>query len=140
MYSQNGYIILQDGLIKDIGPITPISLPPVDIVINGSGYTILPGLIDAHVHSHGGIGDLRQALNFGVTTVLDMFNEPGYIAEMKTESAKRLDIADIKSAYHAATISGGWPGPIILATLPDKEQVKADHASKILPQLIEGRH
>src|ERR1022692_3868409 len=39
-------------------------------VINGHGATLLPGLIDSHVHTdvHG----LRDALLFGVTTELEM--------------------------------------------------------------------
>lgn len=124
LISDHGYIVFQDGLIKDIGATDPSPLPSTDEIIDGFGCTILPGLIDAHVHSHGGARELAQTLAFGVTTVLDMFNEPEYIAEMKKESSERSDIADIKSACHAATVSGGWPEPIIFATIDDKEEVR----------------
>ncbi len=40
-------------------------------VIDGTGATLLPGLIDAHAHVRS-IDDLQEALRFGVTTVLDM--------------------------------------------------------------------
>jgi dihydroorotase-like cyclic amidohydrolase len=123
LISENGYIVLQDGLIKDIGATDPSPLPSADVIINASGCTILPGLIDAHVHSQGGASDLRQALDFGVTTVLDMFNDPGYISEIKKESLKQTNMADIKSSCHAATVNGGWPEPLILMSL-EKEQVR----------------
>ena len=40
-----------------------------DEVIDAGGGTVLPGLIDAHVHLVPGA--LAQSLTFGVTTVLD---------------------------------------------------------------------
>jgi imidazolonepropionase-like amidohydrolase len=39
---------------------------PADTVIDGTGKTLLPGLIDAHTHVFD--GGLAQALTFGVTT------------------------------------------------------------------------
>ena len=47
--------------------------------------TLLPGLIDAHTHSFGPA--LEEALNFGVTTVLDMFTEPNQAAAWRREQA-----------------------------------------------------
>ena len=49
-----------------------------DEVIDAGGGTVLPGLIDAHVHLVPGA--LAQSLTFGVTTVLDMFSKPGLVA------------------------------------------------------------
>src|ERR1700744_287695 len=43
-------------------------------VIDGGGGTLLPGLIDAHVHPTE--QGLRQAVTFGVTTVLEMGGAP----------------------------------------------------------------
>jgi predicted amidohydrolase YtcJ len=48
---------------------------------NAAGGTVLPGLIDAHVHLVPGA--LAQSLTFGVTTVLDMFSKPGLVASAK---------------------------------------------------------
>ena len=42
--------------------------------IDGNGKTLLPGLVDAHTHVWGAA--LSQAINFGVTTELDMFSMP----------------------------------------------------------------
>ena len=45
--------------------------------IDGTGDTILPGLIDAHTHSYSRNG-LQEELIFGVTTELGMENDPGF--------------------------------------------------------------
>jgi dihydroorotase-like cyclic amidohydrolase len=125
LIAEHGYIFFGEGLIKQIGTTNSSPLPSADVLIDATGHTILPGLIDAHVHIHGGIHELAQSLNFGVTTVLDMFNEPDHVAEMKKESLEHTDIADIKSACHAATVKDGWPRPVILATMDDQVAVKS---------------
>ena len=121
--TERGYIFFDGGVIAEIGEANSSAIPSADITIDGSGHTILPGLIDAHVHVHAGAGELSQALQFGVTTVLDLFNEPQHVAKLKKESSERTDIADIKSACFAATIKDGWPRPVVLATMEDKEAV-----------------
>jgi len=123
--SQNGYILLQDGLIKAISASTSSDLPISDATVDGTGHTVLPGLIDAHVHAHNGLPELAQALKFGVTTVLDMFSEPSHARELKQASEKRPDLADFKSACYGATVDGGWPEPVFRATMPDLEVANA---------------
>ncbi|KUJ16741.1 uncharacterized protein LY89DRAFT_63513 [Mollisia scopiformis] len=126
--SQNGCILLKNGLISNILLMTPSPLPAAETVIDGTGHTVLPGLIDAHVHAHDGEPELKQALGFGVTTVLDMFNEPGHVQSLKALVKNRLDLADFRSSCHAATIEGGWPAPVLLATLDREiatEKIKA---------------
>jgi len=49
-----------------------------DEVVDADGGTLLPGLIDAHIHLVPGA--LEQSLTFGVTTGLDMFSKPDTVA------------------------------------------------------------
>jgi dihydroorotase-like cyclic amidohydrolase len=121
--SPNGYVLFEDGLIKALATETPLPIPKADIAIDGEGNTILPGFIDAHVHLYGGIPELAQALRFGVTTVLDMMNEPNSVEALKKAAGERYDIADLKSALHAATVEGGWPSQVMLAITPDVDVV-----------------
>src|SRR5688500_50059 len=60
-------VVGKAGRITSVGRGTPADLPAVD----GRGQTLLPGFIDAHGHVPNAAG-LRDALRFGVTTVLDM--------------------------------------------------------------------
>ena len=66
---QNAIVIVENGLIKAVGK--NINVPAGTEVVDATGHTLLPGLIDSHTHAFGPV--LRQALMFGVTTELDMF-------------------------------------------------------------------
>jgi imidazolonepropionase-like amidohydrolase len=84
-----------------------------DVVVDGAGKTLLPGLIDAHTHTFD--GNLAQALTFGVTTELDMFCLPGNLARQRALAAKRDDVADLRSSGVLATAPGGHPSQLMAA-------------------------
>ena len=89
----NPVILIEDGKIKEIGCADTVAIPEGAEVLDLSGKTILPGMIDAHVHigSNGeasyelqGLKELipykalkaavnaRKALEAGFTTLRDM--------------------------------------------------------------------
>ncbi|WP_433784365.1 amidohydrolase family protein [Actinomycetospora sp. CA-101289] len=81
--------------------------------VDGRGATLLPGLIDAHVHLRGA-GNLGQALRHGVTTVLDMFSAPPqFTAVLRGRAARRSDEADLRSAGLMAGAVDGWPAVML---------------------------
>ncbi|MET9214748.1 MULTISPECIES: amidohydrolase family protein [unclassified Nocardia] len=86
---------------------------PAEMEIDGSGRTLLPGLIDAHTHVFD--GDLARALAFGVTTELDMFCLPDVLTAQRAAARRRDDIADIRSAGTLATAPGGHPSQLLAA-------------------------
>ncbi|WP_222709729.1 hypothetical protein [Microbispora sp. CSR-4] len=69
------HVRVSDGRIAAVG--NESVTRPGDEVIDGSGGTLLPGLVDAHVHLLPGCTQL--AALFGVTTVVDMFSKPEII-------------------------------------------------------------
>ncbi len=69
-------------------------------VVDGTGYTLLPGLIDAHVHTK--IPELRATLEFDVTTELEMMGH--WTPEQRKEVAQSNDIADVKTAEFGLTV------------------------------------
>lgn len=102
-------VVVIDGKIAAIGP--GASVPPGAEVIDGSGDTLLPGLIDSHVHIW--IRPvLERSLAFGVTTVLDMFMRVGdACAFRKEQAAGASDIADFRTAETCVTSPGGLTAP-----------------------------
>lgn len=97
-------------LIED-GRIAATDDAPADVEIDGTGRTLLPGLIDAHTHIFD--GDLAAALTFGVTTELDMFCLPEVLTAQRAAAASRDDIADFRSAATLATAPGGHPSQLL---------------------------
>lgn len=99
-------VLIVDGRIARIAP--SISPPAGSEVMDATGQTLLPGLIDAHTHAFAQDA-LRQALRFGVTTELDMFTNPAFAAanhQGRDKTAPR-DRADLYSAGYLATSPGG---------------------------------
>ncbi len=83
--------------------------PPGAAVIAGAGKTLLPGLMDGHIH----IGDkrehLRRSLSFGVTTVVDLFGPPELISRLRAEEGTPAarDRAALFGAGNLATAPRG---------------------------------
>ncbi len=99
-------VVVSSGRITHLGPVA--SVPAGARIVAGDGKTLLPGLIDCHVHSFV-VDHLKQAAIFGVTTELDMFTSQQFAATMRSEqkAGKALDRADLLSAGTLVTARGG---------------------------------
>lgn len=111
--SECGHVLIESGRITQISLREPLSPESPCKVVDASGCTLLPGLIDAHMHVFQDVQLLEIAMRYGVTTVLDLHNEPGWFKEINAITRKRNDVADVKSACYAATIKNGWPSAIV---------------------------
>lgn len=71
---EDGYVLVADGLVQRVGT----GSPPTGERHGGRGYLVLPGAIDAQVHSRSQKGQedfiwsTRSAAAGGVTTIVDM--------------------------------------------------------------------
>jgi len=94
-------VVINGALIQAVGGEVPAGAR----VINGHGATLMPGLIDSHVHTdmHG----LRDALLFGVTTELEMNGH--WTKKKRKEIDERSDIADLRSSGMGITPPRGHP-------------------------------
>jgi imidazolonepropionase-like amidohydrolase len=100
----NQIILIRGDRIVDVGP--AVAIPPQARVIDLGGATVLPGMIDAHVHNAGRgdaadhktlvmVQSARRDLDAGFTTTVDMDSRGGF------------GTVDLRNAVH----NGLVPGP-----------------------------
>src|SRR5512137_1159606 len=77
-------VVVRGGIITLVQPAAaerPVAAePPATRIIDGAGRTMIPGLIDAHVHAEPWTP--RVFLKYGVTTVRDLHNDAATIFPM----------------------------------------------------------
>ncbi|KAA9354686.1 amidohydrolase family protein [Larkinella humicola] len=99
-------VVFKNGKIISISKEVPSDAE----IIDGNGCTLLPGLIDAHVHTSE--DSLKEAIRFGITTELEMqggMTKKGRELQLKNKSM----IADVRSSGMALTAPGGHPDELI---------------------------
>ncbi len=74
---RNSVIVIEGSRIKAVGTQGQVSYPQNALVIQAQGQSILPGLIDSHIHFLDFTPPLF--LHFGVTTVFDTANRTDWI-------------------------------------------------------------
>ncbi|MET9077571.1 SAM-dependent methyltransferase [Streptomyces sp. NPDC004232] len=112
-------VFVDAGRVAAVTPTATAAADPAaaraDEVIDGTGHTLLPGLIDGHTHVMGTLHNLRLALTFGVTTEVDLFSFPADLTGWLCDTAAhRDDLADLRSAGTVICAPGGHPA----ATMP----------------------
>jgi imidazolonepropionase-like amidohydrolase len=98
-------VVIDGANILAVGGI----VPAMATILDAHGATLLPGLIDSHVHTD--MDGLHDALLFGVTTELEMNGR--WSAKQRKEIAERNDIADLRSPGMGVTAKGGHPTQIM---------------------------
>lgn len=84
---ENGVVVIDGNRIEAIGPAASTPVPAGVPVMDMSGKTIMPGLVDAHWHGSMGSDEIipeqswvnYAALAFGVTTIHDPSNDTSEI-------------------------------------------------------------
>tara|TARA_B100000780_G_scaffold109667_1_gene76691 strand:+ start:10614 stop:12692 length:2079 start_codon:yes stop_codon:yes gene_type:complete len=71
---KNMTLIIEDGRIKKIGPLSEIEIPENAKIIDVTGKTLIPGLWDMHAHSNQ-VQWAPAYLAGGITTIRDNGNE-----------------------------------------------------------------
>ena len=118
---ENATVVLRNGSIAEVGPSDQVQPPPDAELLEGRGRTLLPGLIDLHVHLGGsgtrfdrplqGNAILRaeQTLACGVTSVLDLNAPESFILGLRDAQRQGAltGVPRIFSAGAAITAPGG---------------------------------
>ena len=147
----NGTIVVHGNRIAAIGPSDRTPVPIDAMRIDGSGLTVMPGLIDAHGHMHmtdygtypQQIWQLTASLAFGVTTVLDPASRSVEIFELRD----LIDVAWMMGPrlFSSGTILGGWnpvnnPWHRDVSSPDDARDLIRGHVSQGVDMLKEYMH
>ncbi len=134
-------VVIEDGRITAVGSKLDTNIPEDAVVIDTSGKTVMPGLIDAHVHldliGHGDydryyrfLGGMerldevmpiaaKQMLRAGVTSAIDL-GTPFQILKLR----ERIRKGEIPGPR--LTVSGPWITRVYLEGVPDEYQLIID--------------
>jgi imidazolonepropionase-like amidohydrolase len=94
-------VVIDGANIHSVGGVVPAGATLIDV----QGATLMPGLIDSHVHTD--MEGLHDALLFSVTTELEMNGR--WSARQRKDISECNDIADLRSARMGVTAKGGHP-------------------------------
>lgn len=109
---QPGGVVVRGNSILDVGPTNRLGIPSDAEIVDVNGATILPGFINAHVHSAFSESRLRTWAWNGVTTVRD----EAILTAMSLEQAvafrdsvaRNPECATLISAGYMMTVPGGY--------------------------------
>jgi enamidase len=162
----NATVLIQDGIILEVGNADEVEIPPGATILDLRSYTLLPGLMDLHVHlgapaleagqepgllqSAGQLLDSirlapskrRAYLSHGITTIRSLGDDYEWILELRRGlRAGELEGPRLFIAGPLFTTPGGHP-VVTLGVDPHSDGVRlpstADEARRMVRELVAG--
>src|SRR5687767_13297704 len=136
----NDSVILVSGdRITAAGPRASVQVPRGATVVNASGKTVIPGLVDVHCHLNQPADVMRKllpvALNWGVTTIRMVGNDKPEIMQVYYDAkAGKFPSPRVYTAGPGFNLTGPYPGaPTLKPTTPEEARkgVQAHKALKV---------
>ncbi len=117
----NQVVLITGDKITDVGPADRVKIPAGAKVIDLSNATVLPGLIDGHVHLTDAQGNLQHQMMVALFSATSSLNA-GYttLVSMGTHGGGYADV-ELQKAIEAGLVKGPriiTAGPIINITMP----------------------
>ena len=121
---ENWAVVVHDGVISALGPTDKIAVPDGARVIDGQGKTLMPGLIDMHVHLYDET-ELAAFLSHGVTTVRNAGGLPFHLKLQDRLEAGTLLGPRFLTSGAIINESGGRNANIIQIMVDGPDQARA---------------
>lgn len=106
-------VLVMDDTITAVGAAGELTAPEGVLVIDGQGHTLMPGLIDAHIHLNDEL-ELAAYLAHGVTGVRNMSGYPFHLR--LTERAAKGQLLAPDFITTGAILNSPGPNQLILQT------------------------
>ncbi len=161
-------VVVRDGVIVHVGDVAGIEIPSEATVLDLDGFTIIPGLIDLHVHLASpelevgeGMSPIRMArlvidyvqyfpakrrafLAHGVTTVRSLGDDHGWVMEFRRMLRDgELEGPRLYAAGPLFTTPGGHP-IVTIGVDPESDGLRTpstpDEARRAVAELMTGNH
>jgi len=113
----DGVVIIEGERIVAVGRDAEIAIPSEAQVIDAEGGTILPGMIDSHVHTTWSPEVRREFLELGVTSVCDLGSPIERMDDFEQDTWKGKPVARGFRAGPIVTAPGGLPDAVLHADL-----------------------
>jgi len=127
---EDAVVIIENGNIVTVGTKTENKIPTSVKIINVQGGTIMPGVINTHVHDCYRKFHLQNFLQGGVTTIRDLGSRPELILQDK--QLKDNSCARLIAAGPMVTAKNGYPQELI-----NLEVNSPEDAEKKIEKLID---
>jgi len=121
---ENGVLVISDGRVRAVGPAGAVTLPEGTRVVDVSGKTIMPGLINAHGHVGDTLGletghytrdNLLRQLSlygrYGITTIVSLGGDEEEGFSLR-DSQQRADLDRSRLFVAGAVIAGDSPAEV----------------------------
>jgi imidazolonepropionase-like amidohydrolase len=118
-YVEAQTVIVDKGVIKQVGPAADVAVPAGAQIIDGKGKTLVPGLWDAHMHFPSDASG-PMLLSLGITSVRD----PGNINALTLARAERRahDLLLTPHVYPSVLIDGKGPNAAQAASVATSQE------------------
>jgi imidazolonepropionase-like amidohydrolase len=118
----NQVVLITGDKITDVGPADKVKIPAGAKVVDLSSATVLPGLIDGHVHLTDAQGNMQHSMMVALFSAQSSLNS-GYttLVAMGAHGGGYADV-ELKKAIEAGLVKGPriiTAGPIINITMPE---------------------
>ena len=135
---ENATLVVRESQIVQVGPAGQVQVPEGATRVNLTGKTVMPGILDAHVHLRSQmrdtlIEDLQRRAYYGVVAAVSMGQDQGDVPyQVRTESQTMPNTARFQTAGRGITMPepGRTEVPFWVSTDAEARAAVQDNAKR----------